>query len=459
MTKDDEIASGRRLLKVIRGEKETLDTKDEDKASEQADQESAQDKEQRLQALKKLSDSLKEPQPEPSDLTSEEEHIQPSEPEEALPETDESYESYREPQVEEPVEVKPYQKQSAHYQGPKQGFFSLGRSLVGLDLGAHAIKMIEVEHKGGVCNLLSFAFIETLPPEQYATQDEYTDEVLQGTKRALSFTKQGRARVLVAAGGPKVTVRQLTIPYMSEEEFESSIKWEAKKYMPYNEDDMELDYQILNGDPESAKMDVLLAAAPREQIKQNLWILKQAQVRPIATDVNPLAVLNAYIFSGWYKAGERVIILDIGAQTTYLNVYREPGEYFVRSIPVAGEQFTTEINRQIRGGYLEAEWFKRQADVISFITDPLQKMVTEIRRTLTFYRNQTGVKEFDRLVVTGGGANLKGLVEYLDNELKIEVSIFDPLRLLRISDPLAVKTLKPFASQLATAIGLVVRGK
>jgi type IV pilus assembly protein PilM len=136
------------------------------------------------------------------------------------------------------------------------------------------------------------------------------------------------------------------------------------------------------------------------------------------------------------------------------------GEFFVRSIPVAGEHFTQEIKRQLQVDYLQAESLKREAEgLIPVIAQPLHTMVLEIRRTLTFYRNQLGIKEFDRLVVTGGSAPLEGLVDHLQNELKIEVSIFDPLRLLRISDPVAVKTLRPYASQFATAIGLVVRGE
>ncbi len=354
----------------------------------------------------------------------------------------------------------PYQQQSILYKLPPPGWLHFGRTYIGLDEGTYAIKMVGVKKRGGIYNLLSFALIETLPVAQYENKNAHAAQVLEGIKRAISNNGHGRSKIYTAIGGPRVMVRRLSMPQMSPKELESSVKWEARKYMPYNADEMELDYQILSGNPQTAKMDVLLAAAPRELIKRKLDIMQQLQIHSTATDVNPLAVINAFILSGEYRAGERVIILDIGSATAYLNIYREGGEYFVRNIPIAGEHFTREIMQKLKLDYLRAESIKREAEeIIPLLADPLRAMVMEIRRTLTFYRNQAGANDFDRLVVTGGNAYLKGFTNYLQNELKIEVNIFDPLSLLHINDPEAVKLLQPFASQLTTAIGLVVRGK
>ena len=159
--------------------------------------------------------------------------------------------------------------------------------------------------------------------------------------------------------------------------------------------------------------------------------------------------------------GGLVWIMDIGDKNTTLSVYSEAGQYFVRNIMISGNDFTDDIMRGNGLSYADAEKFKRNEDsvgLIETIKPSLDNLVREVRRSLTFYENQTKIKGFSTVILTGGSALLTGLDGYLGTELGLPVRRLNPFRKINVGQ---ASLLAPFGDdlcKLALAVGLAIRG-
>lgn len=242
---------------------------------------------------------------------------------------------------------------------------------------------------------------------------------------AASRTGWHGRQAVTAITGERVIVRYLRLPPMTREELKSGMAYEIENYLPPGARDMAVDWVILDTDPGTAKeqMQVLLAAAPREQLAGLYQLFHAAGLDLVAIDLVPLALCRALPGE---TAGSSVII-DIGYRWSDLVLAREGRPLFSRAVAVGvGEPGQPGIT----------------------LNSLMAEIVQEVRRSLDFYRSQSG-KEFtpERLIITGGGAKIEGLAEYCREELDLTVAVGHPCSG-------RAGTLDP---ALAVAVGLALR--
>jgi type IV pilus assembly protein PilM len=333
------------------------------------------------------------------------------------------------------------------------------KTSLGLDIGSNTIKAVELEHTPTGYKLLHYALVDIAAVEPPA---DYSQRFMEGIKKAITGINLAQTEVIISLGDSSIIIQQLSIPPISEPGLSSYIKWEAKKLIPsYNEQKTALEYQVLKEGNESSPMEILLVAIPRHLLLSNQELVTQAQIRPAITDMAPLALINAYLAEGKHKAEEPLVMLDMGAETTTLSIYRENSGYFVRYIPISGNHLTKWIQNQLGMEFLQAEQWKRQPQpgVIELLEPLLQQMILEIRKGLNLYRNQTLTRNFKRLILSGGCAKLSQLDNYLRRELGLKVRVFNPFTKLNINgNYLPQADLNGISSQFATAVGLAIRG-
>jgi len=347
----------------------------------------------------------------------------------------------------------------------------------GLDIGVHSIKLIGLRKVVKRFSLVYLCLVENSPQKALLKEsEEYIDLKAAALMRLLEGLDLERNSMVSCIGSPSVVIRQIEYPTAARSKLLSALRWEIRRYIPFKPDEVVVDAQILAEPQGGSKMDVLLTAVTKEHLSAHLNLLEKVGIKPILVDAAPLAVLNAYSMQKPLKEGEVIVLLDMGASCTCLNIYGPNSPFFTLSLSVGGYRFTREIQSRCRISYVEAEALKCRAgrggdasgeqsysdELYYTFHEALQTgydlLISEIRQALIYYNKQTGINKFDRLVLCGGGALLPELPEYLSRKLGVEVEIFNPFEGLEV-DPkyFNTKQFNKFASQFAVALGLALR--
>src|SRR5581483_4322715 len=244
----------------------------------------------------------------------------------------------------------------------------LATNLVGLDIGSDSIKFLQLKNsakgfqwiKGGVIEIPVESRGEDVDPE---LKEALLVETL---KKIFKDNKINSRNVITSVSGDSVIVRHVKLPAMSPEELKGVIQYEAEQYIP-NVDQFALDFPILGETTEDnqKKMEVLLVGAKHELLEKHLKILDEAGMKSIVIDVDSLALSNAYEVNYSKEVDEGVVLLNIGSKITTISILDGTNLRNTRDIPVAGNNFTRDIQREFNLSYAQAEELKKlQASII-----------------------------------------------------------------------------------------------
>jgi type IV pilus assembly protein PilM len=348
--------------------------------------------------------------------------------------------------------------------------------VVGLDLGSYGVRAVELSVGGGQPTLERFAQV-TLPPG--AVRDgEVADPAAVASSVRRLWTEGGfkGKKVVIGVANQRVIVRLAELPSMSESDLQSALRYEAQELIPIPVDDAVLDFQILDDvvDAEGdARMRVLLAAAQQDMVQSHLAAVELAGLRPAVVDVVPFALVRAVGAEGNpfdFDARAEAIVC-IGGGVTNVVVHEQGVPRFVRVLLVGGDDVTEAIMRELNVQIDEAEGLKRQADISSpnpavaragqVVRDRLAPLVEEIRGSLDYYMAQSQSAPVDRVLVTGGGSRMAGLMERLQSQLSAVVEPARPLSGVKIGKGvgLSPQQLQAVEPLLAVPLGLAMAGE
>lgn len=344
-------------------------------------------------------------------------------------------------------------------------FPSLAKRTVGLDVGSHTIKCILLEKRGfNRVELLHAEAVEISPEAGSRESGDGTDVKVNAIRKAMERIPVHRSKVVTSVGGVSTAIRQVELPRMSGKELSSSVNLWSRNYIPFDIKEVQLDYQVFGFDKSSRKIRLILVAVIKDHIQQHVDLLHEANIDPVLIDVNPLAVMNALLFNEEIGEDEWIIVLDVGDRNTTLCIYSEAGQYFVRNLMISGNDFTRDIQRNLALPYGDAERYKRgeliaperggdSRSLVEIIKPSLDALIKEVRRSLTYYENQARTKGFSQIILTGGSAQMKGLAQYLGENLGLPIKIFDPFTRIETGE----FTVPGPVSQFALAVGLALR--
>ncbi len=357
-------------------------------------------------------------------------------------------------------EAKPGRLRTREKKKAQSSFGFLSSRTLGLDIGSHSVKCVQLEKKGtGAYRLLSAGDFE-IAPEGIDLEVDSRQMTISAIRKAIEGINLKKTSIVSAIGGVSTAIRQIELPFMTEKELASAIKWEARNYIPFDINDVELDYQIINTSKASNKLDIILVSVIKDFVRYHIELLREIPIEPQIIDVNALALVNAVTFNEEIGRDEFAVLIDIGDKYTTLSIYSEDGQYFVRNIMISGNDFTDDIMRGNGLSYPDAEKFKRSQDtaLIDAVKPSLDNLVREVRRSLTFYENQTKIKGFSMIILTGGSAVLKGLDDYLSAELGLRVKILNPFQKISVERATLLAPFENDLCKLALAVGLAIRG-
>jgi type IV pilus assembly protein PilM len=347
------------------------------------------------------------------------------------------------------------------------GLFNRSRSLVGLDIGSAAIKLVELKElkKGQGYLLASFGY-EPLSPEAIvdgAIMD--AGLVAETIKKLFADTKIKTADVATSVSGHSVIIKRISLQEMDDAQLSESITWEAEQYIPFDIEEVSIDYQRLGSNADGT-MDVLLAAAKKEKIADYTDVIRQAQRTPKLVDIDIFAVQNAYELNYDSPAPDQIqALINIGASVTNIAVMQGAQPIFWRDISVGGNQYTEAIQKELSLSYDQSERLKKGQDVegiplsnaVPIIQSVSEEIGNEIQKTLDFFKATTIDAPVNRVMLSGGSAKILGLAAYLHERFEAPVEQLDPFRNVQKGKDLDLDRLDEVAPALAVAVGLASR--
>jgi len=342
--------------------------------------------------------------------------------------------------------------------------FSKNKDIVGVDIGSSAVKLVQLrELKGGY--QLQNVGILPLPAEAIVDNTLMDSSSIVETVKNLLASLQVKAKEAVCSiSGNAVIIRKISLPVMPAEELEDQIHWEAEQYIPFDINDVNVDFQILSPDEQDlSKMNVLLVASKKDIINDYQAVFAEAGLKLVVVDVDSFAVQNAYEAN--YGAEDEVVALvNLGASIMNLNIVRGGVSLFTRDVQMGGGLYTEEIQKQFGLNSEQAELKKltaessedpRLAEILARVNETI---ALEMRRSLDFYNSTAGEDRISKVYLAGGAAKTSQLVDAVQQKLSLPVEILNPFLRVAVSEKeFDAEYLQEIGPLMTVAVGLATR--
>lgn len=360
------------------------------------------------------------------------------------------------------------------------------KRLIGLDIGSYSVKALGISFTGTGQRVECLAMVEVpLEKRENRRGPELFTELIKDCLEKGSIVERD---VAIMVSGPQVLVRRIIMPIMPKEELDDVIPFEVKKHVSFSTEQMVMDYMIAGEKDEDGinKLDIILVAVPRELVEQEASIVRAAGLRPVAVSVAPVVQWKTFTLCNKEKRDNVAAMVDIGYERTVISFFNKGVLEFTRTINLGGNDVTKSlISAPINEGgkelrtllYDDADVLKREhgfpspteagatkggisfANLSMLMRPVLEKLLSEVRASFDFYTTEFQVSDVERVVISGGGSRLKGLREFLSNELGIEVESANPIHETEYTDGISEEIVADSASTLVTAYGLAAWGK
>ncbi len=335
----------------------------------------------------------------------------------------------------------------------KQLFAKKG-AIGGLDLGASSIKLMQLKPKRDKTYELSALLLGSTPAMTIKDGVIVDPRALgDSIKQVIISNKMNVQKVVSTVSGQSVVMRPINMAKMHDKELQQAVKFEAERYLPYSIDEAQIKGMVLRRDLEEDPklMEVLLIAAPNEMVKNTQDVVRFAGLTPEAIDMEPFAIARALQYCEPEHYKRTVAVINLGASSTSINIYKSGMLRTNRTVMVAGNNFTKIIGQSLNLSFEEAEKIKKDKGVIrvekdatpvapttmrifNVIIPVLTELITEIQRSFDYYRARYRGESIELVVLSGGTAKFRNIDDYMSNELGIQCKIANPFNRVDISN-------------------------
>jgi type IV pilus assembly protein PilM len=342
------------------------------------------------------------------------------------------------------------------------GLFGRAKLSAGLDIGSGIVKLVVIDHSKPEPEIV---YVATTPLAPDAiVEGEVMDPVLvsETVRSIVAGAALKRNAVLAAVGGHDVIVKKIPMDRMSQNDAREVIRWEAEQHVPFDMENVQLDFQILDPAEDSAQMAVLLVAAKRELIENRISLLSDAGLDPAVMDVEAFALHNAFEHNYPDQRNGMVALVNIGHETTNVNLVQHGRPALVRDLPFGTRRLreglqrerglTAEQGEEVLQGRSEPQALR------AILEDRIDELVVGIERAAAFILAQTGGEGVSRVFLSGGGACINGMTEVLAARMNVRVEVANPLHRVAVRpEVMEAVPMEQLAPLLMLPIGLALR--
>jgi type IV pilus assembly protein PilM len=340
-------------------------------------------------------------------------------------------------------------------------------STVGLDIGNHTLKIVKLRHqKDGY--FLEATGIKDLPKGTIENGEiKKRDALIDAITHLVNQCDPSIREIVFSIGGHGIISDKITFKIEDDDNAEELILWEASQRSPFDVDDITLDYKILRRFPGSRESEVLLVAAKNQILQSYLDLIYDAALVPVIVDVDAFAITNSYALecAGLPDMGT-VALLNIGHSTTSITFIRDGIYHSSRDISTAGEFFNRIIQRNLGISSEEAAQAVRgkasgtvdMNQLKQSVSYAAEELSSGIDLAFSYYKNSEKTDSIDKIVLSGGGAYIPTLVQFLESRHQTKVQISNPLAHIQYNKNLFGNTnVDTIGALLTVAVGLALR--
>lgn len=336
---------------------------------------------------------------------------------------------------------------------------------VGLDIGTTHVRAAELERSGSSATLTRYGEV-TLPPGAVRDGEVHDPSVVADALRRLwaqaKFTSKD---VNIGVGNQRVVVREVDVPRMPAAQVRAALPYQVQGLLPMPLDEALLDFYP-TGEGESANGPTLhgmLVAATRDTVSASLMAVESAGLRPRMVDLDSFALLRA-LARGPYGQGT-VAVVEVGARRTHVVIATDGRPRFVRILAAGGQNVTDAVVSALGVDQVQAEEIKRNvgigaavppeyAPASEAVSTAVVKLVESVRNTFTYFAGNNHGAGVESVVLTGGGAHLPGLGQYLASATRLPTAFGDALAGVQFGKSVDAQQLRAMSSLVALPVGL-----
>jgi type IV pilus assembly protein PilM len=349
--------------------------------------------------------------------------------------------------------------------------------LLGLDIGSYAVKLVEIDQSKQGMRLKNFGIVGL--PREAIVEGYIKDKeaVASAIKQLVRNLKTRNRNVAASISGFSVIIKKIMIGRKKESELETTIHEEAEQYIPFDINEVNLDFDILipvGGTPDEAagedgdRMEVMLVAAKKDIIEDYASLIGMASLSANILDVDAFALQNAFeVNANDLDMKGCIALVNVGAEELGINAIKNGVSMFTRDSSFGGAQITEAIMSEFGVEFEEAERIKlgsQKAD--NEKTEALEEIfknitsdwVREITRALEFLSSAFPEDPIEKILLAGGSCRTPGFKKMLESKTNVPVSELNPFEKLIIDEKyFDAKYLEFVAPQAAVAVGLALR--
>jgi len=343
----------------------------------------------------------------------------------------------------------------------------MAKTCVGLDIGSSSVKAVQLKKGKKGVQLLAFGMEPLMP--QTIVDGTIMDQgaVVDAIRTLWSRLKLRQKDVAIAIAGHSVIIKKISLPPMSEHELADQIPFEAENHIPFAKDDVELDYEVINKQNAHGQMDVVLVAAKKEVVQDYAAVVREASLSPVVVDVAAFSAQNAFEVNYDLSPDEAIVLVNIGAAISNINVIRGKESLFTRDVTIGGNAFTEEIQKQLGVSQDEAEAYKVGGsydehgvvpqEVERIIEGVAEVMAGEFQRSIDFFLATSADTNVSRICLAGGSAKVVALQRAVERRSRLGVEVVDAWRRVSVDPKLDAAYLGAHSPEALVGVGLALR--
>ncbi len=347
-------------------------------------------------------------------------------------------------------------------------FKKKSKPVLGIDITATAIKLLELSKSGGKYRIESYS-VEPLPAnsvveKNIADADAVGEAIGKCVKKSGTRLKEGAA----AVAGSAVITKVITMPAdISDDDMESQIQLEADQYIPFPLEEVNMDFEVMGPTEGSeGQVNVLLAASRSENVDLRIAALEVGGLEAKVVDVEAFALENTVgmMADDLFSGGEDKVIAvaDVGSAVTTFSVLENMKIVYSREQAFGGAQLTEDIQRRYGLSFEEAGLAKKQGGLPDNygpeVLEPFKEsMAQQISRAQQFFFSSSSIAQIDHLILAGGCASIDGISEIVEAAVGVPTVVANPFAHMTLSSRIPAQALSNDAPSLMVSCGLALR--
>ncbi len=343
----------------------------------------------------------------------------------------------------------------------------MAKQIIGLDIGSSSVKVVQLRRNKRGLELRAFG-MEPLQP-QTIVDGTIMDQgaVVDAIRSLWSRLRLKSKDVAIAIAGHSVIIKKISVPKMTDMQLAEQVPYEAEHHIPFAKDDVELDYAVVVPENAAGQMELILVAAKKEVVQDYAGVARDAGLNPVIVDVAAFSTQNAYEAN--YDVGdtETVVMVNIGASISNINIMRGSVSLFTRDVTIGGNSFTEEIQKQLSVSQDEAEAYKvgGSYDEHGVVPQEVERIIEgvadvlagEFQRSLDFFLATSADTEVTKICLAGGTAKVSALHRAIEKRSRLTVEVVDAWRRIQIDPKLDAAYLAAHSPEALVSVGLALR--